>query len=302
MYYVHEIFELNQTPSRTASSEEGICEETSYKAYMRAVFCTFPALDLKTALNSLAPISLTEIQGAELMSRLDQKYLIHREWVPQLVNATKDEYRILEVDGTRQTEYRNRFIETASQSSFHEHTRGRNIRFKARIRQYGSNLRSFLEVKEKTVHGRTVKNRIERDATAGIERPLTLEESKFLSSHYKYRDPELSEVTCYFNRLTLVSNDQAERITIDSDIVFRSSDKEESLCELCIMEIKQERINRNSPLLQALESYKFEYTPLGRRTSMSKYVVGMLLLNPNLPPRTYRSVMKRVRRMRENLH
>ena len=35
---------------------------------------------------------------------------------------------------------------------------------------------------------------------------------------------------------------------------------------------------------------------------MSKYVVGMLLLNPNLPPRTYRSVMKRVRRMRENLH
>ena len=123
------------------------------------------------------------------MSRLDQKYLIHRQWVPQLVGAIRDDYRILEVDGARQTEYRNRFIETASQSSLHEHTRGRNIRFKARIRQYGSNLRSFLEVKEKTVHGRTVKARIERDATAGIERPLTPEESKFLSSHYKYGDP-----------------------------------------------------------------------------------------------------------------
>ncbi|MGB1945233.1 MAG: VTC domain-containing protein, partial [Flavobacteriales bacterium] len=81
------------------------------------------------------------------MSRLDQKYLIHRQWVPQLVGAIRDDYRILEVDGVRQTEYRNRFIETASQSSLHEHTRGRNIRFKARIRQYGSNLRSFLEVK-----------------------------------------------------------------------------------------------------------------------------------------------------------
>ena len=121
-------------------------------------------MNLETALTSLAPISLSEIEGAELMSRLDQKYLIHRDWVPQLVDAVKDAYRILEVDGARQTEYRNRFIETASQSSLNEHTRGRNIRFKARIRQYGSNLRSFLEVKEKTVHGRTVKARIERDA------------------------------------------------------------------------------------------------------------------------------------------
>jgi hypothetical protein len=295
-------FQLNQTPSGTASSEEDISEVTGKKACIRAVFCIFSALDLQTTLTSLAPISLTEIEEAELMNRLDQKYLIHREWVPQLVSVIKDEYHILEVDGARQTEYRNRFIETASKSSLHEHTRGRNIRFKARIRQYGSNLRSFLEVKEKTVHGRTVKARIERDATAGIERPLSPEESKFLSSHYKYEDPELSEVTCHFNRFTLVSNDQTERITIDTDIVFRSGDKEESLGEICIMEIKQERINRNSPLLQALERFKFEYTPLGRRTSMSKYVVGMLLLNPNLPPRTYRSVMKRVRRMRENLH
>ncbi len=295
-------FQPNQTPSGTASSEEGVSEVTSKKACISTVFCTFPVLNLQTALTSLAPISLTEIEGAELMSRLDQKYLIHREWVPQLVGAIKDEYRILEVDGARQTEYRNRFIETASQSSLHEHTRGRNIRFKARIRQYGSNLRSFLEVKEKTVHGRTIKARIERDATAGIERPLTPEESKFLISHYKYGDPKLSEVTCNFNRFTLVSNDQAERITVDTDVVFRSGKKEESLGELCIMEIKQERINRNSPLLQALERFKFEYTPLGRRTSMSKYVVGMLLLNPNLPPRTYRSVMKRLRRMRENLH
>ena len=82
------------------------------------------------------------------MSRLDQKYLIHRDWVPQLVDAVKDAYRILEVDGARQTEYRNRFIETASQSSLHEHTRGRNIRFKARIRQYGSNLRSSSRSKK----------------------------------------------------------------------------------------------------------------------------------------------------------
>ena len=36
------------------------------------------------------------------------------------------------------------------------------------------------------------------------------------------------EVTCHFHRFTLVSNDQAERITIDSDIVFRSGDRKKA--------------------------------------------------------------------------
>jgi hypothetical protein len=259
-------------------------------------------LDLKTALSQLTPISLGEIEGAELMSRLDQKFLIRRTWIPSLLAQCKMDYRILEVDGQRQSEYANRFIETEECASLHSHTRGRKIRFKARIRQYGSNQRAFLEVKEKTVQGRTVKSRIERASEDGIKSDLTPSEWRFLEEHYAYDNPELAHMTCHFNRFTLVSKNQAERITIDTDIRFHTAGAEEGLGDICIMEVKQERIDRNSPLLQALEAFKFEYTPLGRRTSMSKYVVGMLLLNPNLPPRTYRSVMKRIRRLRENLN
>lgn len=248
------------------------------------------------------PISLGEIEGAELMSRLDQKFLIRRTWIPALLAECKTDYRILEVDGQRQSEYANRFIETAEYASLHSHTRGRKIRFKARIRQYGSNQRAFLEVKEKTVQGRTVKSRIERATGDGIESDLTPAEWRFLKEHYAYGDPQLANVTCHFNRFTLVATNQAERLTIDTDIRFSAEDGEEGMGDICIIEVKQERIDRNSPLLQALEAFKFEYTPLGRRTSMSKYVVGMLLLNPNLPPRTYRSVMKRIRQLRENLN
>lgn len=236
------------------------------------------------------------------MSRLDQKFLIRRTWIPSLLAECKMDYRILEVDGQRQSEYANRFIETVEHASLHSHTRGRKIRFKARIRQYGSNQRAFLEVKEKTVQGRTVKSRIERATEDGITGDLTPAEWRFLEEHYAYDNPELANMTCHFNRFTLVSANQAERITFDTDIRFQNADSEEAMGDICIMEVKQERIDRNSPLLQALEAFKFEHTPLGRRTSLSKYVVGMLLLNPNLPPRTYRSVMKRIRRLRENLN
>lgn len=295
-------FQRNQTVSARVSSEAGIREVTRTNACIRAVFRTFSVLDLQTALSKLSPISLAEIEGAELMSRLDQKYLIRRAWIPTLLGACKSDYDVLEVGGHRLSGYANRFIETEDYQSLHAHTRGRKIRFKARIRQYSSNLRAFLEVKEKTVQGMTVKARVERDSKDGIDGDLTPSEWSFLRKHYDYDDPSLGSITCHFNRLTLVSKDQSERITIDMEITFRAGEREEGLGDICIMEVKQARINRNSSLLQALEAFKFEYTPLGRRTSMSKYVVGTLLLNPNLPPRTYRSVMKRIRRLRENLN
>lgn len=233
------------------------------------------------------------------MSRLDQKFLIRQDWIPALLEDCKDSYHILEVEGQRISGYSNRFIETDGLDSFHEHARGRNIRFKARIRQYDSNRRSFVEVKEKTVHGRTEKARIERPENAGITEQLSDEERQFLQRHYRYDGAQLTDVTCRFNRLTLVAKSLDERITLDTDIEFASGSKSTGLTGLSIMEVKQEVINRSTPILQALKSFRFEQTPLGRRTSMSKYVVGMLLLNPNLPPRTYRSVMNRIKRLKE---
>ena len=236
------------------------------------------------------------------MSRLDQKFLIHGDWIPALLNTCREHYHILEVEGLRTSGYSNRFIETNDFDSFHQHARGRNIRFKARIRHYASNARAFLEVKQKTVHGRTVKSRIERAPEAGIHEPLTPREVAFLAEHYGYPNPQLTSVSCTFNRFTLVSNDQSERITFDMDIAYRSTDRLEHLGALVIMEVKQANIERSSPMLNALKEFRFNHTPLGRRISLSKYVVGMLLLNPNLPPRAYRSDIQRIRKLREHFY
>lgn len=256
------------------------------------------ALNLQESLQSLSPIHLSEMEGTELMSRLDQKFLIQSDWIPQLIKACKDHYKILEVEGARQSGYSNRFIDTKLNDSLNAHTRGRKIRFKARIRQYDSNGKSFLEIKEKTVQGKTIKSRLERGKKVDLFEELSGVEWDFLNEHYQYNEPKLSDVSCHFNRLTLVSTERQERITIDTDIVFKSKDRTEGLGSLAIIEVKQEAIDRFSPLLMALKAFRFEHTPLGRRTSLSKYVLGMLLLNPDLPPRSYRMVVKRIRRLK----
>ena len=113
------------------------------------------------------------MEGAELMNRLDQKFLVLSDWIPSLVEQCSEHYSILEVNGERITQYENQFIETPGRDSFENHVRGRKNRFKARIRRYGSNGISFLEVKHKTVHGRTLKDRVlrskEQPWNAGLE-------------------------------------------------------------------------------------------------------------------------------------
>lgn len=256
-------------------------------------------MSLQENIDRLQPIGLDEIGDADLMSRLDQKYLIRKDWISTLLSECKNDYQILEVGGNRITTYSNQFIDNTQLESFNQHIRGRKSRFKARIRNYGSNGLSFLEVKRKTVHGRTVKVRIPRSNENAWNAQLTEEEINFLNANYGYDGGKMLVMSSTFNRMTLVSTALNERITIDTDLVFFGEKKEESLGSLAIMEVKQERINRFSPLLIALRAFRFSKPPLGRRTSLSKYIVGTLLLNRNLESKSYRSAMKRIEHLKK---
>jgi hypothetical protein len=255
----------------------------------------FSLLNLPESLSQLNPIGLEAMEGAELMNRLDQKFLVLSDWIPELVQQCSEHYSILEVNGERITQYENQFIETPTRDSFENHVRGRKNRFKARIRRYGSNGISFLEVKHKTVHGRTLKDRILRSKEKPWNSPLNGEERSFLNALYPYAQGELTSMKCSFNRCTLVSTERQERVTIDSNIQFHSDETSQVLRGLAILEVKQIRIDRLSPIHKALKSFTGYPPPLGRSTSLSKYVIGMLLLNPELPTRTYRSVLRSIR-------
>ncbi|MDA0303238.1 MAG: VTC domain-containing protein [Bacteroidetes bacterium] len=252
-------------------------------------------MNLPETLAKLNPIGLEAMEGVELMNRLDEKFLILSEWIPSLVSHCSEHYEILEVKGERITKYENQFLETPALDSFENHTRGRKDRFKARIRRYGSNGISFLEVKHKTVHGRTLKDRLLRSKNRDWNAPLNESEWDFLHAHYPYKKGELTSMQCSFDRCTLVSTKRQERVTIDSNIRFQSDQESSSLQGLAILEVKQVKIDRFSPIHEALKTFMGHPPPLARSTSMSKYIIGTLLLNPDLPPRTYRSLLRSIR-------
>lgn len=254
-------------------------------------------MDLQAILTAAHGISLAEVEGAELLSRLDSKFIVHEAWLPELIGRVLSEgtHRVLEVQGERHSVYDNCFFDTADRHSFSDHTRGRKNRYKARIRRYRSNGLAFLEVKHKTVHGRTEKVRWLRPEGQAWDAPLSHSEATACATAFPFAAESAPVMWSTFERFTLVAPDRAERFTVDTGLTFRAADGREARLPGCaIIEIKQARIDRRSPLFNALDAFRGQHPPLGRTTRISKYVIGTALTQPEFPIRTYRPILRQL--------
>lgn len=274
----------------------------------------FRSLNLLDSLSTLRPIALSEIADAALLDRLDQKLIISEHWLPEILGFCGDlgeeeggAYRILEVNEQRCARYENLFFDAPGFDAFNDHVRGRKIRHKARIRHYGSNGQTFLEVKRKTVHGRTLKDRLLRPDDGIWNARLSGEEMDFLIQHFPYAHEARPVLQSHFYRFTLVHPGRGERITFDTGLSFRLPEGElappqgaaqstQELPGMVVLEIKQTRIDRQSPVHRVISRFLGAHPPLGRPTRLSKYILGVGLVYPQLPLRTYLPVFRDIQR------
>jgi hypothetical protein len=128
---------------------------------------------------------------------------------------------------------------------------------------------SFLEVKEKK-NGRTNKNRI--SSTMWAEDFLD-NQTKFLNDFSLPTKNLRKTIKTSYDRITLVSLLSAERITIDTNIQFSDKKSTVKTNEFVVAEIKQNRIQRDSPFYKRMRAMNL------RRTNISKYIIGRILLD-----------------------
>src|SRR5699024_6270679 len=132
---------------------------------------TASGLALETQLQRLTPITLDEINAqARLMTRVDRKYFLPRGLFIDLLAATREDFRVLEIDGKHRFEYRTAYFDTPDFRFYRDHVQERRHRFKVRTRTYVDTGTCHLEVKSKGYRGQTVKERIAHP----IDSPLTL--------------------------------------------------------------------------------------------------------------------------------
>lgn len=241
--------------------------------------------NIQNIINSFTPISLDEMNSVALMKRTDTKFVISKA---QLVSVLKDldsHYKVLEINNDRIMSYSSLYFDTPNNKFYNDHHNGKNNRTKVRQRKYIDSDLCFLEVKQKNGKGETNKTRI---PVSDFETNLSKASTTFISETTSQDYDLLPSLWNGFNRITLVNIKSKERVTVDLNLTYKIDDKEKNYQNLVVIEVKQERFNRNSEIVKILKSYK------QHPYSISKYCIGMISLYSDLKYNIFKKKLIRI--------
>ena len=92
--------------------------------------------DLDKTLSSFQSISLEEMDNVKLMNRTDTKFVFSSSFLIEILNGLSDRYRVLEIEGKKESLYNTVYFDTEQLKFYTEHHNGKLNRHKVRMRKY----------------------------------------------------------------------------------------------------------------------------------------------------------------------
>lgn len=251
----------------------------NYQAAVQQLTTTFEGIGLK------------DMGRVSLLNRQDSKAIIHIRQLPKLLQQLTTHYFIVDINGYRSTTYDTLYYDTEKLDLYLQHHNQRLSRYKIRFRKYVESSLTFLEVKEKSNKGRTIKNRIKvKDIATSLDEAAT----QLIQTYSPLEVGNLlPTLWVLYNRMTFVAKDFSERVTIDTNLHFKRMDGEkvEDYTPLTILEIKQNRFNPSSPMMTLLGQEQI------RLFKISKYCTGILSCFEEVKHNRFKSKLLRLKKI-----
>jgi hypothetical protein len=245
--------------------------------------------DIVNNIADFSPITLEEMDRVRLMNRNDTKYIFHAGLLPAILAQARKNYRVLEISETRLFRYDSLYYDTGDLVFYRDHHNGMRPRFKVRFREYLDTGAVYLEIKRKTSKGRTRKSRQKADS---METTLSTVSLEYIAQRIPEGTPELyPAVSTLFKRMTLVSRNEDERITIDTDLSFSLGETHKKLPNLVICEVKRDGSAGVSTFMRLLKEH---YIYPG---NMSKYCLGTVLLKQGIKVNRFKENLLRIKQL-----
>lgn len=229
--------------------------------------------------DKLEPIGLEDMNGVKLLDRRDRKYTFHISQLPDILLKAREHYKILTIDGKRFAHYETRYFDTPDYEMYTKHHNSQLNRNKVRFRTYLDSDLHFFEVKYKNNKGRTIKKRVVRPVK---DYSITTDAEKLLTNRTPYGNSELKEaIKVFYNRITLVSKNLKERITIDFELNYELEGRKTGFPNMIIAEVKQDRTD-HSHFIDLMKEKRI------KDISISKYCLGIASLAPNVKKNNFK--------------
>jgi hypothetical protein len=153
---------------------------------------------------------------------------------------------------------------------------------------------SFVEIKRKTRRGTTTKLRLE---TGTFQTQLLADAREFIDSNCSTFSSDLvPSLLNNFDRIHLVSESTAERLTIDLNVEVETDTSPVRLPGIAVAEFKQVRSNRNRHNADFLKQMR---AINARPTGFSKYCMCLLLTHSGIKHNRFKPQLRRLNRLME---
>ncbi|MCM0620642.1 polyphosphate polymerase domain-containing protein [Nocardioides bruguierae] len=245
----------------------------------------------------LAPIGLEElVETAALLTRVDRKYVVPEQELPDLLAAVPERTRVLEIEGSRAFGYRSDYLDTPALDAFWLAGQGRRRRFKVRERTYLDTGTTYLEVKVPGPRGTNLKERVLR-AHRG---PLDDGEQQFLDErlraarvpdHVRVEGLAPALVSSYRRTTLLLAGDEPgtdSRATLDTDLVWALPGAHASRLPVTDRVVVETKTGSTPSALDRLLWARGH-----RPVRISKFGTGLAALDPALPRLRWHRVLER---------
>jgi hypothetical protein len=224
---------------------------------------------LNALLPCYEPVSLDQIGKAALLDRVDTKYLLGTRQLANALDHLSDDYRVLCIDQARLNPYHTVYFDTRDFTLYSQHHNGLGERYKVRARTYVGTDVSFFEIKHRTNRRRTIKTRLPLGAAASR---IDARSEAFVEANTPFDGSDLMPVLWNdYQRITLVGKHTPERVTLDLGVRFGWGGDETTLPGVCIAEVKQARLSRDSAFIRQMRTMGI------RPAGFSKYCAGVAL-------------------------
>ena len=249
--------------------------------------------ELDNILRSMSPVSLEEMSAVKLMNRVDSKFPTNKETLLRMAPRWGRHFYVQEHEGLRIARYRSLYFDTPDAITYTMHHNRRLRRQKIRQRIYVDSNLAFLEIKNKKNTGRTKKKRIPIPMEQWGELYNSQASADFIREKvWVTNQPLTPRLENAFQRITLVSMDWTERVTIDFGITFHNhvSGCDADVSDLVIVEVKQDS-SLPSRFKDLLRDARVQ------QKGLSKYCLGMLLTDNNLKYNRFKDKIRYVNKL-----
>jgi hypothetical protein len=241
--------------------------------------------DYTNILNTYTPISLKEMDKVKLMNRTDTKFTFPLSQLEELLEAVKEDYSCLCIEGLSKSAYKTLYYDTEKLNLYQQHHNGELNRYKIRHRTYIDSGLAYLEVKFKSNKDRTIKKRIKSQLTLDGFKDEAL---YFLTKELPFNPLVLRPALWVnYSRITLVSKVNAERLTLDVDLEVQKDTISKHMNTMVIAEVKKAG-KQTSAFMQAVKKQGI------REGAISKYCLAVMLTHPEIKKNNFKEKLRHI--------